>query len=214
MTSRPAGSPSAFNAGDLRVVAITDNLRDGLSGLVARARAARRGGATMMHVRLPDDGARVLVEATRGLVEALDIPVLVHDRLDVAVAAGARGVHLSVGGLRPTDARRLAPEGFIIGASAGSAEEARIAAGADYLAIGPVFAAAMRGNESAIGLEGLRRLAELVVPVPVVALGGISERNASSVIAAGACGVALIAALLAAADPEGATRAIRVSIGT
>jgi thiamine-phosphate diphosphorylase len=214
VTSRPAGSSSAFDAGDLRVIAITDNLRDGLSGLVARARAARRGGATMMHVRLPDDGARILVEATRGLVESLDIPVLVHDRLDVALAAGARGVHLSVGGIRPVDARRLTPEGFIIGASAGSADEARVAAGADYLAIGPVFAAAMRGNESAIGLEGLRRLAELLGPVPVVALGGISERNASSVIGAGACGVALIAALLAAADPEAATRAIRASIGT
>jgi thiamine-phosphate pyrophosphorylase len=207
-------STSALNAGDLRVIAITDNLRDGVRGLVARAGAARRGGATMVHVRLPDDGTRVLVDATRGLVKSLDIPVLVHDRLDVAVAAGARGVHLGVGGISPADARRLAPDGFIIGASAGSAEEVRGAAGADYLAIGPVFAAALRSSEPAIGLDGLQQLAALTALTPVVAVGGISARNASSVISAGACGVALIAALLAAADPEAATKAIRAAIGT
>jgi thiamine-phosphate pyrophosphorylase len=147
-------------------------------------------------------------------VESLDIPVLVHDRLDVALAADARGVHLGVGGISPVDARRLAPPEFIIGVSAGSSEEVRGTSGADYLAIGPVFTATVRGNDTAIGIDGLRHLAELAAPTPVVAVGGISVRNARDVMSAGACGVALIAALLAAADPEAATRAIRAAIGT
>jgi thiamine-phosphate pyrophosphorylase len=176
--------------------------------------AARQGGATMVHVRLPDDGTRTLVGTTRALVASLDIPVLVHDRLDVALAAEARGVHLGVGGISAVDARRLAPPGFIIGVSAGSAEDVRGTAGSDYLAIGPVFTTALRGSDTAIGIDGLKHLAELAAPTPVVAVGGISVRNVPEVIGAGACGVALIAALLAAADPAAATRAIRAAIGT
>ena len=80
----------------LRLIAITDNLRDGVDGLVLRARAARRGGATMIQLRLPDEGARTVAAVARALVTARRHPVVVHGRVDAALAAGAAGVHLGV----------------------------------------------------------------------------------------------------------------------
>ena len=101
------------------------------------ARAAVAGGATSVQLRLKQAGAREQVALARALVAALDVPVLVNDRPDVAIAAGAAGVHLGPEDVSVELARRIAPPGFIIGASVGSAEEAAAARGADYWGIGP-----------------------------------------------------------------------------
>jgi thiamine-phosphate pyrophosphorylase len=197
----------------LVLLAITDNLRDGIDGLAARARAVCRGGATMIQLRLPDDGARVVTSAARALVAAVDVLVIVHARIDIALATGAAGVHLGVHDVNVADARRVAGADFIIGRSAATDEDLARAAGADYIAIGPTFPNEQRGPSSALGISEFERLAR-AVSVPVIAVGGISATTAPTALRAGARGVALISGLFGSRDPERAAREVRSAIGT
>jgi thiamine-phosphate pyrophosphorylase len=196
----------------LRLIAITDNLRDGVDGLLTRALSVARGGASMVHLRLPDEPPRTLVKVARAMREALPVPVMVHDRVDVAIAARAAGVHLSPVELSPGAVRPHVPNGFIIGVSAATDDDARRVAGADYVGVGPVFG--NRPGDAAV--LGTTRLAGLVrlCGLPTVAIGGINEATAPAAMSAGACGVAVLSAIFAAGDPERATRAIRSAIGT
>jgi thiamine-phosphate pyrophosphorylase len=198
----------------LRLVAITDSLRDGIDGLVGRAAAAVAGGATMLQLRLMDETARTLVEVARALRRAApSVPLLLNDRADVALAADADGVHVGNDDLTPASLRRVVPARFIIGVSVGAEDEVPRASGADYVGIGPVFAAGRAGDSgAAIGVARFAELARLC-GVPAVAVGGISPENAASVLAAGASGVAVISALFAAADPMQAARAFRSVLG-
>lgn len=208
MDSRPRLDRAA-----LRLIAITDTLRDGIPGLTARARQAVAGGATMVQVRLPDESPRVLVEVARALRAGVpDVPLLVNERADVALAAGAQGVHLNVDGVPATALRRVVPPGFIIGASVGDETECGRAVEADYVGIGPVFAATGRPDmTSAIGVARFSALAHRC-GVPAVAIGGITAANASSVMSAGASGVAVISALFSSADPTRAARDLRAAL--
>lgn len=199
----------------LTLVAITDEWRGDTADLVARARAAVRGGATMIQLRLKDADARTLVEVARALVASLprDVPLIVNDRADVAIAAGAAGVHVGAEDVPPAALRRVVPGDFIIGASVDSEAEVPFAAEADYVGIGPVYTTDSKQNAgAAIGTEGL---AELVARAkrPAVAIGGIDAANAAAAVVAGAAGVAAIHAIFGARDPEQAARAIRTAIG-
>ena len=209
MESRPQFDPAV-----LRLVAITDSLRDGIPGLVGRARQAVDGGATMVQLRLPDETPRTLVDAARALRAALpSVPLVVNERADVALAAGAHGVHVNFDGIAPASLRRIVPPGFIIGASVGDETESGRAVDADYVGIGPVFAAP--GSTSAGGVIGLARFSEIArrCGIPAVAIGGISTANVASVIASGATGVAVISALFSSADPTRAARDLRAALG-
>ncbi|HEX6966934.1 MAG TPA: thiamine phosphate synthase [Gemmatimonadaceae bacterium] len=203
-----------FDPTVLKLVAITDDLRDGQDGLVARARAAARGGATSIQVRLKDADARTQVEVARTLVRTLTVPVIVNDRVDVALAAGAAGVHVGADDL-PVDAvRRITPPGFIVGTSVGCDAEVAGARGADYVGIGPVYATASKPDAGdAIGVDEFARLAR-ACGLPAVAIGGITPEHVPALIAAGASGVAVIRAVFGAADPERSARALRDAIGT
>ena len=205
MTGRVAWNPSS-----LRLVAITDSLRDGIDGLTSRARNAVLGGATMIQLRLKDETPRTLVAVARAIRLAIpDVPLLVNDRADVAMAAGADGVHVGVDDLSPAALRRVLPEYFIIGASVGDEGEVARSAGADYVGIGPVYGT---GSKTDAGLAiGVARFAELakLCERPAVAIGGISVSNAGEVMAAGAGGIAVISALFGAHDPMLAARALR-----
>jgi thiamine-phosphate pyrophosphorylase len=197
----------------LRLVAITDNLRDGIDGLAGRTCAACRGGATMIHLRLPDESARTLAGAARALLAVITVPVVVHQRADVALATGAAGVHLGVHDVSASDVRRLTGNDFIIGRSAGNENDLGHASAADYVTLGPVFRAADKLREEALGLTEFERLTR-ESQIPVVAIGGISSTTASEALRAGAQGVALISAIFGSSDPEMATRAVRSAIGT
>jgi thiamine-phosphate pyrophosphorylase len=197
----------------LRLIAITDNLRDGIDGLVLRARAARRGGVTMIQLRLPDEGAHTVAAVARALVTALDIPIVVHGRVDAALAAGAAGVHLGVHDFSSADARRIAGENFLIGRSAANDADLRHVTGADYVAVGPVFPANDRRPSVVLGISEFERLARSTA-MPAVAIGGITSTTAGDAIRAGACGVALISGIFGSPDPEQAARAVRSAIGT
>ncbi|MGH7718595.1 MAG: thiamine phosphate synthase [Gemmatimonadaceae bacterium] len=197
-----------FSPLSLRLIAITDDVRAGAHDLVARAAAAVRGGATMVQLRLKDADARTLVEVARALVVALPVPVLVNDRADVALAAGAAGVHLGTDDLPVRAVRRITPPGFVVGVSVGSEAEVEGSRGADYVGIGPVFGTLSKLDAGpAIGVAELARLTRMCA-LPSVAIGGISEENAAEALSAGASGVALIRALLGAPDPEIAARRI------
>lgn len=197
----------------LRLIAITDNVRDGQTGLLERARAAALGGATCIQLRLKDVPARDLVELARGLVRAVGVPVIVNDRADVAIAAGAAGVHLGPDDVPPAVVRSFAPDGFIIGASVGTAGEVGGAEGADYVGIGPVFATGSKSDAgAAIGVGGFSLLAA-ATGLPAVGIGGITQENAREVIDAGAAGVAVIAAVFGATDPLAAARELASAIG-
>jgi thiamine-phosphate diphosphorylase len=134
--------------------------------------------------------------------------------MDVAIAAGAAGVHLGADDLPVSSARAAAPAGFIIGSSAGTEAELARVAGADYVGIGPVFGSASKLDAGpAIGAAEFSRLAKRA-PMPAVAVGGITAENASEVFACGAAGVAVIRAIFADSDPEGAARRLAAAIGT
>jgi thiamine-phosphate pyrophosphorylase len=201
---------------DYRLIAITDDLRDGSDGLVARATAAARGGATMIQLRLKHTDARTLVDIGRALVAALPVPLIINDRLDVALACGAAGVHVGADDLPTAIVRRLAPPGFVIGTSVGSVDEASLAAGggggADYAGVGPVFGSGSKLDAGeAIGLAGLKQLAALV-GLPAVAIGGITAGTAAQVMATGVVGIAVIGGIFGGPDPEAAARSLRSAI--
>ncbi len=196
----------------LRLLVITDDLRDGQEGLVRRVAAAVRGGATMVQVRLKHATGRELVEVTRALVAAVPVPVLVNDRADVALAAGAAGVHVGVEDLPVAALRRFSPPGFIIGASVGDEAEHSHTEGADYVGVGPVFPTLSKSDAGdAIGVAGLSSLVALS-SLPAVAIGGVTASNAAEAIRAGAAGVAVISAIFSATDPEQAARVLRQAI--
>jgi thiamine-phosphate pyrophosphorylase len=198
----------------LALVAITDDLRDGPAGLVSRAGAAVRGGATMVQLRLKHASGRELVEVARRLVATLPVPVIVNDRADVALAAGAAGVHLGVDDLPVAAVRAVVPPWFVVGASYGTDEELAHARGADYVGIGPVYGTASKDDAGdAIGVAGFERL-RLLGGMPALAIGGITAANAAPLRTAGAAGVAVIRAVFGADDPEAAARALRAAFGT
>ena len=198
-----------FDSTLLKLVAITDDLRDGRDGLVTRAQAAARGGTTMVQLRLKDADARTLVEVARALISALPVPVIVNDRVDVALAACAAGVHVGADDLPVAAVRRLAPPEFIVGASVGCDAEVAGSRGADYVGIGPVYATTSKLDAGqAIGVMEFARLAQACA-VPAVAIGGITPDRVAPLMAAGASGVAVIRAVFSAADPERAARAMR-----
>lgn len=209
------GAPSAIappGVPPYRLIAITDDLRDGRDGLVARAVAAARGGATMVQLRLKHTEPRVLAEVARALVAALRVPLILNDRADIALSCGAAGVHVGPDDLPPAAVRRVAPPGFLIGVSVGGAAELANAVGADYAGIGPVYGSTSKLDAgTAIGLGGFVSLARQVA-IPAVAIGGVTTSTAPSVIAAGGAGVAVIAAIFGASDPEAAARALRTAI--
>jgi len=182
---------------------------------VAVCRAAAQGGATMIQVRWKDGAPAEILELTRALVAALPVPVLVNDRADIALAAGAAGAHLGwddppVEALRPH-----LPAGFLLGLSVGSPDEAaRAATSADYWSVGPCFATPTKTDAgSPLGPEGFGALARLAPEgCPVIGIGGITASNAHSIIEAGGTGVAVVGAVMSASNSEKAARELRHAI--
>jgi len=194
-----------------RVYLVTDAVpASELPDRVAAALAGLPPAVAAVQLRAKDRGGKdmlALARALRGVARAAGQWLMVNDRLDVAVAAGADGVHLPSRGIPAADARRLLGPGAIIGASCHSVAEVRCArdGGADFATFGPVFdTPSKRAWGPPVGLDALREAARL--GLPLVALGGVDPSNAASTVAAGAAGVAAIRAWLGAADAAGAVR--------
>jgi len=197
---------------DVRLIAILDPAALGTRALDA-ARAAEAGGVTLLQVRMKDSGAGDVLRWTARLVAVLRIPVWVNDRLDVALLAGATGVHLGQDDLPVDRARDLAPRPFGLGVSVGTPAEAARARGmgADYWSIGSVYATGSKPDAGPpIGPVGFAALAARApAGVPGVAIGGITAARIAEVKALGAAGVAVIHAVFGAPDIERAARALR-----
>jgi len=195
----------------LRLIVITDPSCGEGREIIDVVRAALRGGAPSIQLRGKAQPAREQVELARALLaetRPAGALLFVNDRLDVALAAGADGVHLGQDDLPVDAARRIVPGGFLVGISAETPELALAAerGGADYVGVGPVFATGSKADAGdAVGCERIAEVAA-AVRIPVVAIGGIDAANADAVARAGAAGVAVISAVMRAADPERATR--------
>ena len=187
---------------------VTDDALVAGRDLAALARAAQRGGATSVQLRLKRAAPRDLVEAARAVIAAVTLPVFVNDRPDVAIAAGAAGVHLGPDDLAVALARRIVPAGFIVGASVGGPDEVARATGADYWGVGPWRATTTKADAGqALGPDGFARIVALAQGVPCIAIGGVQPVDLPMVRQAGGAGVAVAAGVLAADDVEAATRA-------
>jgi len=208
---------------DLRLYALVDPERANGRALDELARRVVAGGATLVQLRDKHGATRRLVAEARAIKQALTasgVPLLVNDRVDVALAAGADGVHVGQDDMAVADARRLLGERAIIGLSVKTPAQAREAPVdlLDYVAIGGVFATTSKDNPDApVGADGLRAIADIVrsraaKKMPIAAIAGIDHRNAGDVIAAGADGVAVISALSMTADPTAAARALRAVV--
>jgi thiamine-phosphate pyrophosphorylase len=194
----------------VRLMLVTDDRLLRGRGLIQVALAAERGGITSLQVRLKQVAARDLAELIKSLVHALRIPVLVNDRPDIALAAGAAGVHLGPDDLSVALTRRIAPPDFIIGSSVGSEAEASAAAGADYWGIGPWSTTSTKGDAGpGLGPVGFQRLVQLAGPKPCVAIGGVTPDDVPLVLASGGSGVAVVSGILGVEDIEGAARLYR-----
>jgi thiamine-phosphate pyrophosphorylase len=199
----------------LAVMAITDP--GARIGALEAARSALHAGVPAIQLRWKGGSARDLLQladALRADTREAGALLIINDRLDVAVAADADGVHLGDDDLPLHEARRIAPSGFLIGRSVDTPDEAAAAeaAGADYVGLGPVFPTASKADLGEdIGTRGVSAVRERV-KLPIVAIGGIDRDSAASVIDAGADGIAVIGAIMGSADPEVAARRLLAEV--
>lgn len=195
----------------LRVLVVTD------AGLAAPrrvqdvVRAALAGGARCVQLRNKGETPRALLDLgreLRALTREHGALLLVNDRVDLALALEADGVHVGPHDLPVAAVRAIVPPGFVVGRSADDPEVARdaVAAGADYIGCGTVYATTTKADAGeVIGLRGLSAVAA-AVQVPVVAIGGITVERAAEIPPTGAAGVAVVGAVMAAPDPAAAVR--------
>ena len=180
---------------------------------VDACRRAVAGGATMIQVRAKDAPAAEIVGLARALIGALPVPVLVNDRVDIALAAGAAGAHLGQDDPPLDVVWPHVPPGFLLGISVGSPDEAARVRGwpADYWSVGPCFATGTKPDAGApLGTTGFTALAGLApTGVPVIGIGGITAGTAPALVRAGAAGLAVIAAVLGAPDVTHAAATLR-----
>ncbi|MCD8011105.1 MAG: thiamine phosphate synthase [Lachnospiraceae bacterium] len=175
--------------------------------------AAIRGGVTVVQLREKDCSSAEFLEQAFCIKEITDragIPLIINDRLDVALAVDAAGVHVGQSDFPATVARRLLGPDKLIGVSAATVEEARKAEadGADYLGVGAMFATSTKTNTRPVSME---RLAEIrqAVSIPIVAIGGIQASNAAQFRGTGINGLAVVSAILAQPDIEEAARRLK-----
>lgn len=202
---QPDGAP----LGRLHVVTDCRTARDPLPVVEASLSV----GAPVIQVRakhLSDRALFALALRIRELCDAAGASCVLDDRLDIALAVGAAGTHLGAGDVPVEAARRVVGPGHLLGSTARDPVTGRalVGAGASYLGVGPVFATRTKaGLPDAIGPSGVGAVAS-AVPVPVIAIGGVTAASIPQLLGAGAWGVAVVSAVSDAADPAAATRAL------
>ena len=198
----------------LRLYLVTDQpalLGRSLTDVVNQA---VQGGVTCVQLREKTANTRDFVAlacALNALLKPFDVPLVINDRIDVALACGAQGVHLGQSDMPVTLARQLLPPEVFIGLSVESLGDVQRAAdeSVDYLGVSPVFATPTKTDTAPPwGLDGLRQV-RAMTNLPLVAIGGIHLHNASDVLDAGAHGLAVVSALCSADDPRAAAQAFR-----
>jgi thiamine-phosphate pyrophosphorylase len=195
-----------------RVYALTDVRMSGVSH-AEQVELLSEGGASLVQLREKDLGPREFYEQAKAAIAVAaqrGVHLIINDRVDVALAVGAHGVHLGQDDMPPDAARELVGPDAIIGYSTHNINQAIAATklSIDYLAIGPIFNTTTKADTAPVlGLDGLRAVRQAIGAFPLVAIGGITRGNAREVIAAGADSVAVISALLS--NSTGITEATR-----
>ena len=200
-----------------RLHILTDTVLQSRFSHLELVRMAIKGGADTIQFRQKVGATREMIEIVRQLKQlCLDsgVTLIVNDRVDVAIAAEADGVHLGQNDFPIPLARKLLGESRIIGGSAATLEEAQkcLVEGADYIGFGPVYPTASKADADPVtGIKLLKQAVE-IISIPIIAIGGISVENTPEVVRAGAQGIAVISAVCCQEDPEQATRALRQAL--
>lgn len=180
-------------------------------------RAAVRGGVSCVQLREKTAATREFIQEARSIqafLKTRQVPLIINDRLDVALAIGADGVHLGQQDMPLAMARAIAGNAMIIGISVECTADAVAAerGGADYLGVSPIFDTPTKTDTAPVlGLKGLQRIRQ-AVSLPLVAIGGLNRHNAAAIIQNGADGVAVVSAIVAADDPRQAATTLRETI--
>lgn len=196
---------------DYSLYLVTDSRGLSESSFLQTVEAAIAGGVRVVQLREKEASTRAFFEkakAVKALTQAANIPLLINDRLDIALAVDAEGLHIGQSDLPYREARRLLGADKIIGLSVENKEQARAAQelDVDYLGVSPVFSTPTKKDiAQPFGLEGLRELADFSRH-PLVAIGGIKPTNAASVLQAGAQGLAVVSAIMGSLDAGAAAR--------
>ena len=185
--------------------AVTDRAWTGPMTLLQQAEAALQGGVTCLQLRekhLEDDAFLAEAREMAALCKRYRVPFIVNDRVDIALACGADGVHVGQDDMEISAVRRLAGDKLMVGVSAHTVEEAVRAArgGADYLGLGAVFSTSTKADAGAMSRDTLKAICQ-AVDIPKVAIGGISAGNILQLSGSGVDGVAVVSAIFGAPDP-------------
>lgn len=199
---------------DYSLYLVTDQGLAGGRTTLEIVKAAVRGGVTCVQLREKGSSTLEFIEQARtirGFLREHRIPLIINDRVDVALAVEADGVHLGQSDMPLKTAKRILGDSMIIGITAESIEQAVKAerGGADYLGVSPIHATPTKTDTAPpLGIEGLRRI-RAAVAIPLVGIGGLNRQNAAEVIRNGADGIAVVSAVVAAGDPEIAARELK-----
>jgi len=211
MSPRTAADLSLYLVADLEFAAGRD--------LAYLAGEAVLGGVTIVQLRAKALETSEFLDLATRMAAALkkrSVPLIINDRVDIAMACGADGVHLGQDDMPIDKARQLLGRSMIIGISVNTLKEAREAErlGADYIGLGPVYATATKDTElPVLGLESIRRIQEKI-GIPIIAIGGINAGNAAEVMKAGAAGIAVVSAILGAPDARKAASELKKKVRT
>lgn len=200
---------------NLLLYAVTDQAWVGRQTLLEQIEDALRSGATCVQLReksLEKEAFTAEARAVLALCRRYGVPLIINDRVDVALESGADGVHVGIEDAPVAEIRQKTGPDFIIGATAKTVEQARAAeaAGADYLGVGAVFPSPTKQNAIRITAEELRAICASV-SIPAVAIGGITRENMGELRGCGMAGIAVVSALFSAADIRAAARELRAA---
>jgi thiamine-phosphate pyrophosphorylase len=197
---------------DYKIYLVTDRRWLGGRSLASAVEEAIQGGVTAVQLREKDVSSREFLDIAQGVKEVArrhNVPLIINDRIDIAFACGADGVHLGSSDLPISVARTILGTGKIVGASAATREEALLleSQGADYLGVGAIFPTGTKADADRVSLEELAEI-KSIVQIPVVAIGGIGLGNIDSVMKTKIDGVAIVSAIMAQPDMRHAARNI------
>lgn len=200
-----------------RLHVLTDTTLQSRYSHTELTRLAIAGGADTIQFRQKGGTTRELIEIARQMQQVCaqaEVPFIVNDRVDVAIASQADGVHLGQDDFPIPLARELLGGARIIGGSAATLEEARkcLAEGADYVGFGPVYPTGSKADAGPVGGVDLLRSVAEAAPVPVIAIGGVDAARTAEVIRGGAHGIAVISAVCCRSNPAGAARELRLAL--
>ena len=201
---------------DMRVYAVTDRAWTGEKTLEEQLREALEAGVTLVQLREKDLEEGAFLEEAKQIKELTDaygVPLIINDRVDIALACGAAGVHVGQEDLDAGTVRELLGPDRILGVTAKTVEQAERAeqAGADYLGSGAVFGSSTKKNAKPMTIEQLRQITS-AVSIPVVAIGGIHAENIDQLAGTGIAGAAVVSGIFGARDIGAAVRSLRASV--